>query len=162
MLASISAEQCVTVQRVNSQGTLTALAIISALVAVFISEPEERATLLFSVRNVCRVQLLRLLGLKKDLNQAAFRACAEEVEAWDLAGMGLEQRAEALAAARELVQELTGSPSLQGTSLYHAIRDIAFVPASVVRRLPKMSFAVMGSLPSLALYITCIVGDCRA
>ena len=43
-----------------------------------------------------------------------------------------EERALALAAARQLVQELTSHPSLQGTSLYAAIRDIAFVPASLV------------------------------
>ena len=93
------------------------------------------------------MQLLRLLGLKKDLNQAAFRACAEEVEAWDLADMGPEQKAEALAAARELVQELTSSPSLQGTSLYHAIRDIAFVPASVVRGCPTIHLLSSSCVP---------------
>ena len=80
----------------------------------------------------CRSQLLRLLGLKRDLNQAAFKACASEVESWELAGMGPEERAAALAAARQLVQELTSHPSLQGSSLYAAIRDIAFVPASLV------------------------------
>ena len=84
----------------------------------------------------CLLQLLRLLGLKKDLNQAAFRACAEQVETWELADMEPEQKAEALATARQLVHELASSPSLQGTSLYHAVRDIAFVPASLVRTLP--------------------------
>lgn len=71
----------------------------------------------------------------------AFRACAEEVEAWDLANMEPEQKAEALTAARQLVQELATSPSLQGTSLYHAIRDIGFVPASLVCCLPVMQSA---------------------
>ena len=79
------------------------------------------------------LQLLRLLGLKKDLNQSAFKACAEEVETWDLAYMGAEERSEALAAARQLVAELASNPALQGTSLYSSVRDIAFVPASLVR-----------------------------
>ena len=78
------------------------------------------------------MQLLRLLGLKRDLNQAAFKACASEVESWELADMSPEERATALAAARQLVQELTSNSSLQGTSLYAAIRDVAFVPASLV------------------------------
>ena len=81
---------------------------------------------------MCRLQLLRLLGLKRDLTQAAFKACASEVESWELADMSPEERAAALASARQLVQELTSNPSLQGTSLYAAIRDIAFVPASLV------------------------------
>ena len=81
----------------------------------------------------CAMQLLRLLGLKKDLNQSAFKACAEEVETWNLAYMGAEERSEALAAARQLVAELASNPALQGTSLYSSVRDIAFVPASLVR-----------------------------
>ena len=81
----------------------------------------------------CALQLLRLLGLKKDLNQSAFKACAEEVETWNLAYMGAEERSEALAAARQLVAELASNPALQGTSLYSSVRDIAFVPASLVR-----------------------------
>ena len=87
-------------------------------------------------KTLCHVQLLRLLGLKKDLNQATFRACAEQVETWELADMAPEQKAEALVTARQLVQELANNPSLQGTSLYHAVRDIAFVPASLVCMLP--------------------------
>jgi len=74
-----------------------------------------------------------MLGLKKDLNPAAFRACAEEVECWSLADMEEKQKAESLKIARWLVQELANTPTLQGTSLYHAIRDIAFVPATLVR-----------------------------
>ena len=85
---------------------------------------------------LCCAQLLRLLGLKKDLNQAAFRKCAEQVETWELAEMDPAQKAEALATARQLVQELASNPSLQGTSLYAAVRDIAFVPASLVCALP--------------------------
>ena len=81
----------------------------------------------------CALQLLRLLGLKKDLNQSAFKACAEEVETWNLAYMGAEERSEALAAARQLAAELESNPALQGTSLYSSVRDIAFVPASLVR-----------------------------
>ena len=91
---------------------------------------------------VCHSQLLRVLGLKKDLTQAAFRACAEEVETWDLVSMEAEQKTEALATARQLVQELTTSPSLQGTSLYHTIRDVGFVPASLVRCLPVIEYTL--------------------
>ena len=74
-----------------------------------------------------------MLGLKKDLNPAVFRACAEEVESWSLADMDEKEQAESLKTARWLVKELGNTPTLQGTSLYHAIRDIAFVPASLVR-----------------------------
>ncbi len=58
------------------------------------------------------------------------------METWELAEMEPEQKAEALATARQLVHELASNPSLQGTSLYAAVRDIAFVPASLVCALP--------------------------
>ena len=79
---------------------------------------------------LCCAQLLRLLGLKKDLNQAAFRKCAEQVETWEL----------------------------QGTSLYAAVRDIAFVPASLVCALPIFqrmnNFAA--AIPRCTVSRTCV------
>lgn len=78
------------------------------------------------------LQLLRLLGLRNSLHQSAFKACAEEVESWSLPEMSPGQRAEALETARALVKELSSNPALQGTSLFSAIRDIAFVPSSLV------------------------------
>lgn len=79
--------------------------------------------------------MLCQIGLRSKVDHVTFLACARELESWGLGmpGMNEGQVAESIVMARELVQELRSNTALLTNELFHALHDIAFVPATKVR-----------------------------